>query len=150
MLSNRVYCTDLPNREDKLNKMQLISVHSYSLFSELPRSPFCPHFHHLGSSATTSDGSTGTSGTLQSSVHFSTKCRKFSQQAVSSELILKVVFSRHHVWNFPLNLHFHQTANCSGSTSLTGLFFCPKHALGLQFAFLMGTLTLLCEGTSPD
>lgn len=65
MLSDRVYRTDLPNWEDKVNKMQLISVHSFSLFSGLPRSPFCPPFHHRGSSSTTSDGSTGPSRALR-------------------------------------------------------------------------------------
>lgn len=65
MLSDRVYHTDLPNREDKVNEMQLISVHSSSLLSELPRSLFCPPFHHRGSSATSSDGSTGPSRALR-------------------------------------------------------------------------------------
>jgi len=37
MLSNHVYCTDLSNGEAKLNTIQVMSVHSYSLCSELAR-----------------------------------------------------------------------------------------------------------------
>lgn len=82
MLSNHVCRIDLSNQEDKLNTMQLISVHSYSLHSELPRAPFQSTrlFAYTSTilTAVVSPTRIEEQERLESSLHFSTKHHAFS------------------------------------------------------------------------
>lgn len=146
---------DLSNREDKLNTIQLISVHSYSLYSELPRAPF-QSTRLFAYTSTTLTVVVSPTRMEEDMLH---QCRKALGISVPnamhflSRLSLLNRFSVHNFfaqhWEFPSQLAFPPDSKLfkdpqvqQDSSSSPNTRF--KSSLR-KFAFIIVTITFLCE-----
>ena len=162
MLSNHVCRTDLSNREDKLNTIQLISGHSYSLYSELPRAPF----QSTRLFAYTSTILTGVVSPTRIEENMLRQCRQdWKAPCISvpnathflSRLSLLNRFSVHNFfaphWELPNELAFPPDSKLFKDPQVQQDFSsspntCFKSSLR-KFAFIMVTITFLREEKSP-